>query len=133
MKNNFLCPYCKGTLNVKGNIVFSVKTHSGKQGLVFVSPELGDYATTTNESFNIVEGELSEFRCPICHSNLAAIEVNENLVRVLMKDGEDSVYEVLFSGIAGEHCTYVLHDREIEAFGENSHKYKDYIEDFPRY
>lgn len=133
MKHDFLCPYCKGKLNVGGYIIFSAKTHDGKAGLILLSHKVGDYKTVRHPSFKIKKGELTDFRCPICHADLAALEFNRNLVKLLMTDDNRTVYEVVFSGIEGEHCTYVLHDKELEAFGENSQKYINYVEDGPRF
>ena len=133
MAQDFHCPYCKGTLNVKENIVFAVKNHEGKRGLIFLNPELGNYQATTHPSFKVSEGERNEFVCPICHSNLAALEFNENLVKVLMSDENKRVYEVLFSGIAGEHCTYKLNSTKMEAYGEDSDKYQNFFGEGPRY
>jgi uncharacterized protein YbaR (Trm112 family) len=127
MAQDFICPYCKGKLNVKGFIVFSVKTKEDKRGLIFVSPELGNYQTFTHPSFRISKGEQHEFLCPICHSNLAAIEVNENLVKVLMTGENGKVYEILFSGIAGEKCTYKLKDGQLEVYGEDSERYRNFF------
>lgn len=42
-----------------------------------------------------------------------------------MMDDRKRAYEVLFSGIAGEHCTYKLKDSELEAYSEDSEKYKN--------
>lgn len=133
MKKDYICPYCKGKLKVKDFIVFSGKVKTGETGLIFLSPKLGDYHVFTHPSFNHKKGEHVEYFCPICHANLAALEYNENLVKVLMVDEQSAVYEILFSGIAGEHCTYVLKETELEAFGENSKKYKDFIGESPRY
>lgn len=127
MKNDFLCPYCKGKLNVKGNIVLSVRTESQQRGLVFLSPKLGNYETTTNSSFSMKDGEHLDFFCPICHSNLAAIEIDENLARVFMTDESQKVYEIVFSEIAGEHCTYKLVDHMIESYGEHVEHYVNHF------
>lgn len=133
MAQDFHCPYCKGVLNVREFIVFSVKTKVGKRGLLFLNPELGNYQTITHPSLNVKEGELNAFICPICHSNLAALEFSENLVKVLMTDENKKVYEVLFSGIAGEHCTYKLKNSELELYGEDSEKYQNFFGEGPRY
>ena len=133
MAQDFLCPYCKGKLKVEDYIVFSVMNHEGKRGLLFLSSKLGDYKTITHSTFNVTEGSHNDFICPICHSNLAALEFNENLVKVLMIDENSLVYEVLFSGIAGEHCTYKIKDSELEAYGEDSEKYQNYFGEGPHF
>ena len=133
MANDFICPYCKGKLNIEGNIVLSARTHEAKRGLVCISPEIGNYKTKTHPSFEIPDGEQAEFFCPVCHSNLAALEFNENLVKLLMTDDNHVVYEILFSGIAGEECTYKLKDHDIESFGGDSQKYRNFFGEFPKY
>ena len=133
MAQDFHCPYCKGILSVEEKIVFSVKTKSGAMGLIFLNPELGNYQTITHPSFEVREGSLNQFLCPICHSNLAALEINENLVKVLISDDNKRIYEVLFSGIAGEHCTYKLKESELETYGEDSDKYQNFFGEGPRY
>ena len=133
MAHDFYCPYCRGILNVEDKIVFSVKMKNGVRGLVFLSPDLGNYQTITNPSFKVEEGELHHYLCPICHSNLAALEINQNLVKVLLRDENQRVYEILFSGIAGEHCTYKLREEELETFGEDADKYQNFFGEGPRY
>ena len=61
------------------------------------------------------------------YSNLAALEINENLVKVLMTDDNKRVYEIVFSGIAGEHCTYKLKDGQLEVYSEDSERYRNFF------
>ncbi len=133
MAKDFICPYCKGKLNIDNDILLSVRNHEAKRGLISLSPEIGNYKTKTHSSFKLSEGERNDFFCPICHANLAALEFNENLVKVLMTDENQQVYEILFSGIEGERCTYKLHDQDIESFGEDSQNYMNHFGEFPKY
>ncbi len=127
MKNDYLCPYCKGKLKVDQKIVLSVTNESKKSGLVFLSPQLGNYEIKTHPSFEIKEGEHLDYFCPICHANLAAIEYDENLAKVMMMDDSQKIYEIVFSEIAGEHCTYKLVDSMIESYGEHVDHYTNYF------
>lgn len=127
MKKDYLCPYCKGKLNVNKNIVLSVHAESNKLGLLFLSPELGDYKTITHPSFSIKEGEHLEIFCPICHANLKAIDLDDNLAKVMMVDESKKVYEIVFSEIAGEHSTYKLVDHMIESYGEHVDHYRNHF------
>ena len=127
MKNDFLCPYCKGKLNVKGSIVLAVRKEDQKRGIIFVSPSLGNYETTTHPSFEIKDGEHLDILCPMCHANLKAIEFDENLAKVFMTDETQKVYEIVFSEIAGEHSTYKLVDHMIESYGEDKSKYVNHF------
>ncbi|MBK7106369.1 MAG: hypothetical protein IPH62_13905 [Ignavibacteriae bacterium] len=127
MKNNYLCPYCKGQLNVKSNIVLAVRTEAQKRGLILLSSKLGNYQVTTHPSFQLKEGEHLEIFCPMCHANLKAIEFDDNLAKMFMMDESQKVYEIIFSEIAGEHCTYKLVDSMIESYGEHQNNYVNHF------
>jgi uncharacterized protein YbaR (Trm112 family) len=133
MAKDFICPYCKGNLNIEDEILLAVRNHDAKRGLISLSPEIGKYETKTHPSFSLSQGEHNDFFCPICHANLAALEFNENLAKVLMMDENKQVYEILFSGIEGEHCTYKIHNHDIESFGEDSQTYMNHFGEFPKY
>ncbi|MFH2141208.1 MAG: hypothetical protein ABIJ97_02205 [Bacteroidota bacterium] len=126
MKNSYLCPKCNGYLNVGEDIIFSVKTKSKDVGLIILSMKLGDYSARNNPKFKYKSGERVDFFCPICHANLAAKNINENLAKVKMVDDENNEFTIVFSGIAGEKCTYKI-KQNIEAFGEDSKKYMKYL------
>ncbi|OFX21811.1 MAG: hypothetical protein A2033_05860 [Bacteroidetes bacterium GWA2_31_9] len=127
MKSNYLCPHCRGYLNVGENIIFAAKTKSHKRGLVLLSPKIGDYSVITHIDFKFEQGELISFYCPICNISLEATAVNENLANVVMKDETGKEYDVFFSGIAGERCTYKITDKKVEAFGEKSIHYINFF------
>lgn len=127
MKNDFLCPYCKGKLNVKSNLILAVRTESQKRGLILLSPKLGNYQIATHPTFQLKEGEHLEIFCPMCHANLKAIEIDENLAKIIMTDESQKVYEIVFSEIAGEHCTYKLVDSMMESYGEHQSNYVNHF------
>lgn len=126
MKKNFICPRCKGYLNVNDHIVLSAKTEAGDAGLVFFNPEIGNYTTTTNPDFNVKVGEKYEFYCPICHQKLAA-DIHDNLSRIIMQDKDKKEYEILFSKIAGEQSTYKIIGESVEIYGDHRSNYVDFI------
>ncbi|MGB4204445.1 MAG: hypothetical protein WBJ84_02370 [Bacteroidales bacterium] len=129
MSNNYLCPSCKGYLNVGKYVVFSVTTAKNRRGLLLLSAELGDYSVISNPEFIVDEGEKTSFYCPICHASLEC-KRHSNLARVLMIDEKDEVYEVLFSEIAGEKCTFQVERSDVRIFGEHSRLYREFIEVF---
>jgi len=127
MENSYLCPYCRGHLKVEKHITFSVKTAAGARGLLFLSPKLGDYHCINHETFELKEGECLDIFCPICHSNLKALSVNKNLAKVVMIDKNANEYDVYFSEIVGEKCTYKIHEKDIESFGTNAAEYINFF------
>ena len=126
MKNNFICPRCKGYLNVGESIILAASTMHKELGLVLLSPELGNYATQTNASFQIRKGEKYDFCCPMCQEKLAT-DLHDNLSRILMVENDYNQYEILFSKIAGEKSTYKIIGESVEVFGDNHSNYINFI------
>lgn len=127
MKNEYICPYCKGHLKVGNNIIFAIRTHNQERGMLLLNPELGNYKWTKHKSLKLNEGERVETFCPMCHSNLRAINVNKNLAEVIMIDEHGEEYEIFFSEIVGEHCTFKIHESDVESFGDDSDDYINYF------
>ena len=88
-------------------------SNSSKRGLIFLNPEIGNYTTTTHPSFQIKEGEEYIYTCPICHSQLNSTKYN-HLVRIILIDEDRKEYNIYFSGIAGEKCTYKIRGNKVE-------------------
>jgi hypothetical protein len=128
MKTDFICPKCNGHLLVGEKIIFTARTGKDKrQGLILLSPKLGDYTSLLHRDFKIEEGEKVDFFCPICHGNLKADDVDEKLVKIIMVDENSDKYEIYFSGVTGEHCTYKVSKEKIEEFGDSLEKYYKYF------
>jgi len=127
MKNEYLCPYCRGSLKVDNDIIIAVRTEDQKRGLLLLSPELGNYRCRKHPSLTYKEGERIETFCPMCHSNLKAINVNQNLAEVILVDEHGEEYLIYFSEIAGEHSTYKISDHDVESFGDDSEDYLNYF------
>ena len=110
----YLCKACRGHLKVKTSIVLAAqKVNTPQRGLIFLNPEIGNYITTTHPSFQVKEGEEYLYTCPICHSQLNSAKYN-HLVRIIMIDDNGKEYNIYFSGIAGEKCTYKIRGNKVE-------------------
>lgn len=124
MKNDYICPKCRGYLNVEQNICFSAKTKSGKTGLVYLNPEVGNYTFIKHPLFDFKDGDQLEFFCPICQANLESTELSAKLAKVLLYDQQDKAeYEILFSKVSGERCTYKMKAGKVIPFGEHQSRY----------
>jgi hypothetical protein len=128
MAIEYLCKVCRGHLKVKNSIVLAAaKKNHAQRGLVFLDPEIGNYKKTTHPSFNIKEGEEYIYTCPICHSQLNSAKY-KHLVRIIMIDEDGKEYNIYFSGIAGEKCTYKLRGTTLERKGPDTKLYDKYFE-----
>lgn len=128
MANQYLCKACRGVLNVKTSIILAAtKINSSKKGLIFLNPELGNYTVTTHPSFKVEEGEEYLINCPICHSHLNSLKY-DHLVRVIMVDDNGDEFDIYFSDIVGEKCTYKMSGKIVEKIGPDSVKYDRYFD-----
>ena len=130
MAVEYLCKVCKGHLNVKTSIILSAAKVSDRthRGLIYLNPDLGNYTATTHPSFQIKEGEEYIYTCPICGAQLNSMKYL-HLVRILMRDEEGKEFNVYFSGIAGEKCTYKIRGNKIEhKAGPDVKMYDKYFE-----
>jgi hypothetical protein len=129
MAVEYICKICRGNLNVKTSIVLAAsKLHSSKRGLVFLNPEIGNYTTTTHPSFEIQDGEEYVYTCPICHSQLNSTKY-KHLVRIIMIDEKGKEFNIYFSGIAGEKCTYKIREDKVEVkTGPDTKTYDKYFD-----
>lgn len=128
MATQYLCKACRGVLNVKTSIVLSAtKANSSKKGLIFLNPELGNYTVTTHPTFRIEEGEEFFINCPICHSHLNSLKY-DHLVRIIMIDDDGKEFDIYFSDIIGEKCTYKISGGFVEKIGPDAVKYDKYFD-----
>ncbi|RLD58382.1 MAG: hypothetical protein DRJ01_12635 [Bacteroidetes bacterium] len=131
MKTNYLCPKCKGVLNVGEYVIFSTRNKNHDVGLLLLHPELGNYKVVKHPDYNYEEGENLEFFCPICHKSLST-GGEKKLVKILMVD-KNKTFNVLFSQIAGEKSTYKIIGDNVEAFGKHKLKYLDFLNSLDNY
>jgi len=123
MKNDYICPFCRGHLKVKNSVIFSAKKPNGETGLLLLSPEIGDYSVKHHRSFNLLEGEKTDLYCPICHADLMAKNYNSNLARIIRINEFGEENPILISEIVGERCTYVIHGKKVDRFGDDAMNY----------
>ena len=128
MAVQYICPICGGQLRVKNSILISAKSKTtNKRGLIFLDPEIGNYTKTTHPSFELQKGEECMIYCPICHTTLNR-EENPHLVKVNMIDDNNVEYDVFFSNVVGEECTYKIKDKKVEMLGPDAERYKHYFD-----
>jgi len=120
MNHDFLCPKCKGYLNVGERVIFTIKKKNWAGGILLLSPKLGEYIYEKHPTEKIEPGEKLEFHCPICQYDLT-VKGADNFAKVLMKEGENKMFYVVFSKKEGEKCTYKISETKIEkTFGEDA-------------
>jgi hypothetical protein len=128
MATDFRCPHCENLLNVGENIVFTARNRWGKEGLIMLHPELGNYLVLKHPRFEVPKGEMLDFYCLYCNKKLLS-DRNISLAKILMIDENGIEYEIHFSRIAGQHSTYKIIGENVEIFGEDAGEYLDLLKD----
>ena len=127
MKNEYICPYCRGNLKIDNDIIFAIRTQNQQRGILMVNPELGNYRYRKHPDLEVKDGDQLETFCPMCHSNLKAIDVNRHLAEVILIDEDGDEYQIYFSEIVGEHVTFKIKDADMESFGDDSEGYINFF------
>lgn len=126
METTFKCPECHSFLNIGKKLVLSSGVEDNKKGLCSFETELGNYNIETND-LNYKEGKLVNFYCPLCFANLTS-DIHPNLASILMSEGENGEFRIIFSKIAGEKATYKIQNNKLKCYGIHKDKYKSLIE-----
>lgn len=124
--NKYLCPKCRSELMVDNSVILSAKAKDGSEGLIQLSPEVGDYRVSFAATLNKKKGELLTLFCPVCHQNLSSSK-HINLAMLIASDESRQEFELFFSQIIGEHSTIKMVGDNHEVYGEDVYKYHDYF------
>jgi hypothetical protein len=130
LKENYLCPHCNSYLRVWNNLILTVKSKVNNQkGILLFNAEVGNYGLIHHSTLKFEDGETVDIFCPVCQADLTATEINKNLVRIIMTDEDNKVYDIYFSKVIGEQSTFLIQEDDvIERHGENSTNYQSYFE-----
>jgi len=128
MTNDFICPSCSGHLVVNDYLVLSVKTPANVKGLIFLSPQIGDYSSYKHPAFEVNDGEAVEVYCPLCAFDLRMRSIHENLVRIVLVNDDVANDDVYFSCVVGEQCTFMV--REGKMLESHGNAYLKYLNKF---
>ncbi|MCB0402413.1 MAG: hypothetical protein KDD41_10045 [Flavobacteriales bacterium] len=126
--NDYMCPKCRGHLNVDGNVIFATRTKRNHKGLLMLSPKVGEYRYKHHDKFQLEKGEMVDFECPICQADLTADKKDHAMI--LMVGSEDNMeYRLYFSKVAGNRSTYLVANDNVEAFGEDAMDFDELLYD----
>lgn len=112
MSWEYSCPECHGNLNPGCSIVMAAKCAKGERVLIGMHPQPGKYEVYLPPRVECADGSKWEFFCPLCGESLVT-ERDRNLCELdLTLQGE--TMKILFSRVAGEHATFIMHDDVVE-------------------
>ena len=127
MKPQYLCPFCRAAINVKGNVVLAARNLKDidNKGLVFLHEEIGNYSSEISTSLKVSPGDMVNFYCPVCQESLD-IEKGEGLAGITHLDEDGKKSTVVISRVYGEKASFQVHDdKQITSYGAKLSKYID--------
>lgn len=112
---NFYCPKCNALLSEKGEVVLSTQRTNGQVGQIRLAASIGNYEYRHTPEVRFQPGEVVNFLCTSCKSDLNSSEY-KNYALLKMKVDASIEFEVLFSREAGVKKTYVITEDGIETY-----------------
>ena len=126
MSWEYCCPKCKTNLNPGTAIILKASCGDAKC-LIGMNPQPGKYDIYLPPKVDCEDGCKWDFYCPICQENLKNDEDPHLCELELVLEGDN--LRILFSRIAGEHATFILHEDMLkERFGKDSERYDPFRE-----
>ena len=122
--NDYICPNCKGHLNVGDYLVFATRTQRKHKGLLMMSPLVGNYEYVHHNNFVLNNGEKVDFECPICQSDLTSNQNIDYAMIHMVAENDGSEYDLYFSKETGNKSTYLVANDVVKSFGEDALDYE---------
>ena len=122
MSWEYSCPKCKAMLNPDRSIILEM-VRGDVDCLIGLHPQPGKYEVYLPPKVYTEDGTRWEFSCPMCKKSLTTVE-DPNLCELELATGGESLH-ILFSCIAGEHATFVVHQDTLEdRYGQDAGRYR---------
>ena len=126
MSWEYSCPKCQAMLN-PGSAIILKASHKEMRILIGMHPQPGKYEIFLPPNVSCEDGTKWDFFCPLCQEDLRTKEDGNLSELGLMVDGKP--LRIVFSRIAGEHATFILHEDVVkERLGEDVDRYDPFQE-----
>jgi hypothetical protein len=117
MKRTYTCPSCKGVLNPENAVILRA-TDEGRQMLLGLHPEPGNYELHIPDGSELPPGSIWSLSCPVCGAALQ-LGANGELCMLHLDEGGETK-EIWFSPRKGQRLTFVVNmSGEVERFGDS--------------
>jgi len=125
MKVAYLCPYCRGAINVGSNIILSAKTCTKQVGLLQLHEEIGNYTSDLSSTLTVEKGDVVDLFCPVCHESLNQSK-KDAFAKFIMIDDNCNECSIIISRKFGEKVTFrVDENQHVKTYGEKISRFID--------
>ena len=122
MSWEYCCPKCKSNLNPSPMLIL-VASQDKKRMMIGFHPKPGKYDVYLPPNVTTENGSKWDFSCPLCQEDLRT-EEDPNLCELELWV-ENEPQRILFSRIAGEHATFIVHGGALtEKHGADAPRYE---------
>lgn len=126
MSWEYCCPKCKTNLN-PGTAIILKASCCGNHCLIGMNPQPGKYDIYLPPKVTCQDGSIWDFYCPMCQENLKNDEDAKLAELELVLEGDN--LRILFSRVAGEHATFIMHEAMLkERYGKDAENYDPFHE-----
>ena len=126
MSWEYSCPKCQAMLN-PGCAIILTASHEKTRVLIGMHPQPGKYEIFLPPNVSCEDGSKWDFSCPLCQEDLKTKDDGNLCELGLLVEGESM--RIIFSRIAGEHATFILHEDSVqEKHGEDADRYDPFHE-----
>lgn len=113
------CPKCEKSLMNKAKVKLNFKRKEHEDtGIIFLSPEPGNYEFITSPKISFLPKERVIFMCPFCNADLTS-KKNKKFAELKMMVNEFIFFEALFSTVHGNKRTYIITQDDVDAYGDD--------------
>ena len=125
MKVTYLCPHCRGAINIGNNIILSAKTSKKQVGLLRLHEELGNYTIDLSSTLTVEKGGVVDLFCPVCHECLNQSR-KDALAKFIMIDDNCNECLIIISRRYGEKITFTVDEnKHVKTYGEKISRFID--------
>jgi len=125
MKGTYLCPHCRGAINVGNNIILSARSCTKQVGLIRMHEELGNYTCDLSSTLALKEGDVVDLFCPVCHESLNQSK-KDVLAKFIMIDDTCNEFTIIISRRYGEKFTFRVDEKNhVKTYGEKISRFID--------
>ena len=122
MEFKYYCPKCNALLNPSFKVIFKIK-HEGKQCLILLDPNPGDYTKFHADEIKLKKGDIWDFHCPVCDGSLS-VDKENNMAMIKAVSRNDKTHKFVFSTVVDVYASFVVDDDNITSYGDDSITYE---------
>ena len=115
---HYHCTLCGHKLNQGNDVHFLVALDEGEKHQLKLSKVPGVFGHKSDHTLSIKDGDVVDFYCPKCESNLRS-ETRPEFVEIQLVVAKTREYPLFISPICGDRASYILREGQLNSYGND--------------